>query len=417
MDDASLQIEPAVTRSQTLAGRARQVIRSGLPVPWRFRAAPPSLEEREPSPRWRKALVSYLILVLAPVFLYFLYAVLMETPGYVSETRITVQSAPKKRVAISANSSSMLSRLIGAVASDTDRDSYIVLNYVKSAAVIQDLGGRTVLERYFSKPEIDYFSRLPRGETIEDLLQYWDARISANVDTVSGLLTIKITAYTPEDALELSKSVNALSESLINKISLRVREDALAKAKIEVARAGEELGARREALLAFRNSNELIDPTARAKSLGETIAKLTLEKIDIETALSVMMTSTPNAPSASVLNSRLATYDQQIDKLKSQLTANARNDSVSSQLAGYEALKLEEEFASKIYVIAEDAYVRAQQELERQQLYLSVIVDPVLAEEATYPKIAASTLLLAVCLTIFWSIAALILASVRDQID
>jgi capsular polysaccharide transport system permease protein len=420
MDNAGPQLKraAAASRQLTLVERAGQFLPNKIRVSLPFHSPSPSIEEEPSSTGWSKALISYVILVLFPVLAHFAYTVAIETPGYVSETRVTVRSAPKKHISLSANSSSMLSRLISTVASDTDRDSYIVLNYVKSAAIIDDLGGRPALERFFSKPEIDYVSRLAHGEPMEDLLQYWRSRVSANVDTVSGLLTIKITAYSPKDALDLVQSVNSLSEKLINNISLRVREDALDKAKLEVTRASDELAARREALLSFQNSNELLDPTTRAKSLGETIAKLTLEKVDIDTALSLLVRSNAtDAPSDSVLKSKLATLDQQIDNLKSQLTAPAGNNAVSSQLAAYEALKLKQEFAEKIYVIAEDAYLRAEQELQRQQLYLVVVVKPTHADEATYPKIIPSTMLLTVCLTIVWSISALILASIRDQID
>jgi capsular polysaccharide transport system permease protein len=414
MEDEVLQLKPTTARSQalTLVERARQFL------PGRVRGADVLIEDEPSRSGWKKAMATFLALVMFPTLVYFVYAAALETPGYVSETRVTVQSPPKRRVSLTDASSSMLSKLVGSVASDTDRDSYIVLNYVKSAAMINDLGGRATLERFFAKPEIDSFSRLSRGRPMEDLLQYWRSRVSANVDTVSGLLTIKVTAYSPADALELTQSINALSEKLINNISLRVREDALAKAKLEVARAGEELAARRAALLAFRNSNELIDPVARAKSLGETIATLTLEKVDAETSLSVLTRSNvTDSPSVNVLKSKIATLDQQIDGLKAQLTASAGAGTVSSQLAGYEALKLQEEFATKIYVIDQDAYLRAQQELQRQQLYLITVVQPTRAEEATYPQIMKSTILAAVCLSIAWSIGALIVASVRDQID
>jgi len=413
MDNAGLKLKPPGVRSLslTLAQRARQLL------PERIRISS-AMEEERPRSGWRKAGVTYLFLVIAPVLVYFLYAALIESRGYITETRITVQSAPKKHVALSGASASAISRLIGGVVPDTEQDSYIVLNYVKSAAMVADLGGRPALERVFSKPGIDYFSRLPRGESIEDLLRYWRSRVRADVDTVSGLLTIKITAYSPEDALELTKSVNALSETLINNISLRVREDTLAKAKFEVTRAGSELGQQRAALLAFRNANELIDPIARAKSVGETIATLTLQKVDAETALSVLMHSNATAaPSVNVLKTKLATLDEQIDQLKAKLTAPASKNTVSSQIAGYEGLKLREEFASRVYIIAQDAYLRAQQELQRQQLYLITVVKPIRAEEATYPKVVPSTILLGICLSIFWSIGALVIASVRDQMD
>ncbi len=377
--------------------------------------------EEEPSKSgWTKALMAYLAFVVLPTFVFLTYTAAIESPGYISETRLTVQSAPKRRASLmdASGTNSVLSKLVGAVASDTERDAYIVLNYIKSATMLNDLGGRPTLERFYSKPEIDYLSRLPRGEPMEELLIYWRNHVSANVDTVSGLLTIKITAYSPQDALELTKSINELSEKLINNISLRVREDALAKAKIEVTRAGDDLAVRRAALLAFRNANELIDPVARAKSLGETMATLTLEKVDAETTLSVLTRSNiTDSPSLGVLKSKIASLNQQIDGLKSQLTASAGDGTVSSQLAGYEALKLQEEFATKIYVIDQDAYLRAQQELQRQQLYLITVVQPTRAEEATYPKIFHSTILVAVCLSIVWAIVALIVASVRDQID
>ena len=45
-------------------------------------------------------------------------------------------------------------------------------------------------------------------------------------------------------------------------------------------------------------------------------------------------------------------------------------------------LKLQEEFAGKVYLVAEEAYLSAQQELERQQLYLVVVVKPSRARPA-----------------------------------
>ena len=414
MNSTNLQLKPTGAKSAPLKllERTRQLL------PGRVRDSEPLIDDTPSRSGWSRVVGAYLVLVILPVFVYFLYASVLETPGYVSETRITVRSAPKKQVSLSDASSSMLSKVVGSFASDTDRDSYIVLNYVKSADMISDLGGRATLEGYYSKPDIDFFSRLPRGEAMEDLLKYWDSRISANVDTVSGLLTIKITAYSPEDALELANSINTLSETLINNISLRVREDALEKARLEVARSGDELGARRAEMTAFRNSNALIDPIARAKSLGEMIATLTLDKINAETTLSVLARSNAtDSPSVNVLKSQLASVDQQIDRLKSQLTDPVGSASVSTQLAGYEALKLREEFATRIYVVAQDSYLRAQQELERQQLYLITVVRPTRAEQATFPKLLQSTILLTVCLTIVWAIGALILASVRDQMD
>ncbi len=249
-------------------------------------------------------------------------------------------------------------------------------------------------------------------------MKYWRSRVSASVDTVSSILTLKITAYAPGDALRVAQDIDRLSEALINRISLRSRRDALARAEDEVKRAGASLADARQKLLSFRNSNDLIDPGSRATSLGEMIGKLTLEKVDTETSLNALSGAlSSNSPTERVMRAKLASLDQQIDALKAKLADPKGTGAVSSQIAQYERLKLDEQFSEKIYIIAQDSYLRARQTLDQQQLYLVTIVPPVNPEKAIYPKIVASTLLLFVSLLIFWSIGALIWASIRDQME
>jgi capsular polysaccharide transport system permease protein len=361
---------------------------------------------------------SFALLVAAPTLLFLIYASLWESSGYVAESRVTVQASQKQRTAISASATSLISRLAGGGGANTEQDSYIVLNYIKSSAIIADIGGRDYLQKVFSKSDIDFFSRLPKGEPTEELVKYWRSRVSASVDTISGILTFKVTAYAPPDAWRVAQDIDQLSEKLINKISLRSRQDALDRAADEVQHTGGVLVDVRKKLLSFRNNNDLIDPGARAASLGEMIGKLTLEKIDAETSLSALAGSlSVDSPTARVTRAKLATLTQQIDDLKAKLTAPNGTGAVASQIADYERLKLDEQFAEKIYVIAKDSYLRARQELDRQQLYLVTIVPPTMPEQATYPKIIASTLLLFVSLLIFWSIGTLIWASIRDQME
>jgi capsular polysaccharide transport system permease protein len=317
-----------------------------------------------------------------------------------------------------SGAASLISRFTGGSVTNTQQDSYIVLNYIKSSAIIVDLGGRAYLEKVFSRSDIDFFSRLSKGEPIEELQKYWRSRVTASVDTISGILTFKVTAYTPGDALRVAQDIDRLSEALINRISLRSRRDALERADDEVKRAGASLADARQKLLSFRNSNDLIDPGSRATSLGEMIGKLTLEKIDTETSLNALSGAlSGDSPTERVMRAKLASLNQQIDALKAKLADPKGTGAVSSQIAEYERLKLDEQFAEKIYIIAQDSYMRARQKLDQQQLYLVTIVPPVNPEKATYPKIIASTLLLFVSLFIFWSIGALIWASIRDQME
>lgn len=361
---------------------------------------------------------SYLVLVVLPSLVYLVYMAAFETRAYQSEIRITVLAAEKQNASVASTATSVLKNLASSTSSDTSRDSHIVLNYVKSRAIIEDLGGRAYVEKFFSKPEIDHFSRLPPGETMEEVLDYWRSRVSASVDTISGILTVKVAAYDPEEAKTIAADIDRCGEKLINDVSLRSRRDALDTSAGEVVRARAELAQVREKLLRYRNENQIIDPEARAKSLGDSIAKLTTDKIDAETTLDVLTrTGTTDSPTIRILRSKVETYDQQITNLKSLLTAPRATGTVSSQIADYERLKLEELFAERVYLIAQEANLRARQELYKQQLYLATIVPPLLPEDVAYPKIFESLALLFVSLSLFWAIGALIWATVDDQMD
>lgn len=357
---------------------------------------------------------SFLALVAVPSFIFLCYAAFWQSNGYVAETRLTVRAAQEQRGAVS-DAASLIGKLSGGPKS-TFQDSYIVLNYIKSRAIVVDLGGRQYLEKIFARRDIDYFSRLSRGSNLEELWKYWTDHVTASVDTVSGILTIHVEAFQPQSAQQIAKDVIRLSEELVNKITVRNRKDAVARAELEVSMSTQRLAEARDRLLQFRNQNVLIDPASRAANIGELIGKLTVEKIDIENALSTFSgTLSADSPSHRVQRARLAALDQQIADLKKKLTNTQSTDAVSAQIASYERLKLEEQFAEKLYAIAQTSYEKARQELEKQQLYLVVVVNPSLPESATYPKVMASSLLVFGGLLMLWGIAALITASVNDH--
>ena len=360
---------------------------------------------------------SFVVFVLVPSIVFFLYSAIWQTRRYEAEARLTVRGAQELRGSTS-DTSSIISRVsgVGSGVKSTIQDAYIVINYIKSEAIIYDLGGSKYLEKYFSSLEVDYFSRLKKYSEIEKLLKYWMTRVTAGVDTVSGIVTLKVEAFSPAEAGLIAQDVVKLSEKLINAITERSRRDAVARAETEVSRSAERLAGTREKLTAFRDQSAVFDPATRAKSIAELIAKLTLDKISIENSLATLEGALQaDSPSVRFQRTKLATIDQQIAELNRSLTGPQNDGALSAQIATFERLKLDEQFDELMYKISQSAYQRAKQELERQQLYLVVVVPPNPPEEATYPRVVASSLLLLIALFILWSIGALIAASIADH--
>ena len=99
----------------------------------------------------------------------------------------------------------------------------------------------------------------------------------------------------------------------------------MSRAELEVTLSRHMLADAREKTLQFRNKNILIDPGSRAKSIGELMGKLTLERIDIVNALSTFSSSLDNdAPSQRLQRARLAAIDQQLGELKKKLADYGR---------------------------------------------------------------------------------------------
>ncbi|GAC1553159.1 MAG: hypothetical protein NVS2B5_11360 [Beijerinckiaceae bacterium] len=361
---------------------------------------------------WR----SLLICVVLPSICYFFYGAFFESSEYVAEARLTVRAAQEQKQSISSEAMSVISKITGSGGQSSVQDSFIVQNYIKSRSIIADIGGRDYLENIYARQDVDYFSRLRKDADLEDLWKYWKTKIKVSIDTLSGIITLQVQAYTPEDALKTAQGIVDLSENLVNDISKRSRSDAVERAESEVKLFSEKLAQARRRLLEFRNQNVLIDPLARAKSVGEMIGQLTLERLQIDNNLkSLSGVLSIDSPSQRLQTIRLEAIDKQITALEQKLTDAKGNESVSAQLGTYEQLELNEKFAERMYSISQASYERARQEREKQLLYLVVVVRPTTPESATYPQVTLTTSLFFSSLLILWGIVALLVAAIKDQ--
>jgi capsular polysaccharide transport system permease protein len=361
---------------------------------------------------------SFLLCVILPTFCYLFYGLFIASDEYVAEARLTVRASQEQKQGGGSglDVSSIISKVTGGGSKSTVQDAFIVVNYIKSRAIIVDLGGREYLEKVYARGDADFFSRLRKGEDIEELWLYWKSKVKANIDTMSGIITLQVQAYTPEDATRIAQSIVDLSEHLVNEISKRSRTDSVERGEAEVRLAQEKLARARQQLLQFRNANVLIDPITKAKSIGEMIGKLKLERLELDNNLqSLSGILTADAPSQRLQRTRLETIDKQIVALQQKLTDTKGDDTVSSQLATFENLELDEKFTERMYTVAQAAYEKARQERERQLLYLIVVVRPTMPESATFPQVPLTTSLVFSSLLVIWGIGALLTAAIKDQ--
>ena len=359
---------------------------------------------------------SFIAAVLIPAFVIFVYNALIASREYVTEAHFTIRAGAENRSTISDVVSTMTSWAGIASSGSTTQDMFIASDYIRSSTIIEDIGGKARLAAFYSRPEIDWIGRLDPEGTLERMSRYWRKKVSAVIDTPSSVVTVRVRAYSPEDAVTLASAVLERSEALINDISDRIRRDALNRAENEVKLAQQRLEKARAELLVFRRQNNIIDPELSAKSMSETLAKLVRERIQLDyMRSSVSGSMSRDAPSQRVLASQIASLDAQIQQVQGQLTGKDQEATLANQISGFENLSLSVQFGERLYAISQASYEKARVEAERQQLYLVVINRPSLPERAYYPRILLDTGLVAIAAFILWGMIALIVAWVRDH--
>jgi capsular polysaccharide transport system permease protein len=359
---------------------------------------------------------SFIVCVIVPAVVCFFYLLLWASDEYVSEARFAVRAANENRPSVISDAISMLSSVTGG--RSTNQDAFIVTDYIRSRTIIEDLGGKKLVHELYSKPNVDWFSRLASNEPLEDVWDYWRSKVGAVIDTQSGVVTLRVRAFTPQEAHVLAQKIVQRSEALVNEISERSRADALSRAETEVQLSLQRLAKIRAALLEFRNQSSTIDPASSAASLSETLTLLMREKLALENnraSLRGMMND--DAPTVRFLTTQIASVERQIQSIQAKLTSNsAENSTISGQLADYEDLQLQSMFAEKVFTISQAGFERARAEQDKQQLYLVTVVRPSLPEEATFPRpFTGTAIFFALCLVI-WSMVALVIASINDHI-
>ncbi len=381
--------------------------------PLATRAAAPATPRR----RKRGWLVSLLLVVLLPTLLTGLYYFFYAKDQYMVETRFAVRSANP------AAGSTVLASL-GLGMGDTSTDTYIIMEYIHSREILSRIDRKLDLRARYRKAGNDPLARLAEDASFEDFLDYWRWMVQVHLDRISHIITVNVFAFTPQDARDIAQAILTESERMVNELSVRAREDAVAYAAREVAKAEERLRQVRQKFLQFRNQNRQIDPARHAQVQVALIGKLEEQLSQLRAKLAEARSYLrENAPTVVFLRNRIRALEKQIqeerDKLGSDSTLGGivpnSDSSLSQVLSEYEALLVEREFAEKFYLSALSSLEQARVMASRQQRYLATFVLPYLPEEAEYPRELRNTFFVFVSLLLLWALGLLMAQSIRDR--
>ncbi len=290
------------------------------------------------------------------------------------------------------------------------QDTQIVTNYIESRAALENLQQLVNIRRLYSNDAIDWLSRFNAEKPIENFVKYWQKMCSVSIQMPSGIVVVKVRAFTPEDAVRITQSVVSISEALINTLNERMNRDAVAGAQEELDRTSQRLSAAQAALEKARNEQGMLDAAKAGDALNTLItdARSNLLNMQQQYASEARFVST-NAPQMTQLKSRIDATSSQIKELESRLTNASPNSAssdapLSASMTKFAELDLERQTAEHLYAGAVATLELARLTAERRMMYLNTFITPDTPQEPQYPKRVLYTLLVAASSSVIWGV-------------
>jgi capsular polysaccharide transport system permease protein len=294
-------------------------------------------------------------------------------------------------------------------------DAMGVRDYLESHDVVAALRSRLPLIEIFRRPEADPIARLWwENPTAERLQDYFQRMVKAQYDQTSGITTISVKTFRPEDSQALANELIALSEELVNRLNNRLIEDGLRVARGEVARAEARLTAAQAAMTEFRDRERSLDPTRSAavalENLGRLEGALAQARAELAEATRFSRTDTPRMLQ---LRNRVEALNQQAADERSRISSSGHAS--PQQLGEYERLAVERDLARTQLASATASLEKARADAQRQQIFLLRVVEPNQPEWARYPKATETVLYIFLCLSVGYGLAWLLIAGMREH--
>lgn len=362
---------------------------------------------------WARRNWALFAFVLLPTLLVAAYYYVIAADQYESEVHFVVRSSDATPT-VGTGLSSLATWVGGAAPSQTDAMS--VADYLTSHDVVEALRGQVGLVERFRRPEADFVSRLQYEQpTPESLLKYYRKQVDVHFNSDTGITTVKVKAFRPEDSYVIASRLLQLGEQRVNSLNVRSLEDALTSARRQLMESEAGLRVVQSQFDRFRSTRNELDPAGAGEAQFNVVSQLQVTLSTARAQLAGMAgLVSPSSPQYVALAARVRALEAQLAGQQARI-AGAGQGTIASNVTGYEDLKLRQGFAAKRYETAAAALERAREGALRKQLYLVRVVDPNMPGKALYPERFRILATVFLSLLVAYGIGWLIVAGVKEH--
>ncbi len=354
---------------------------------------------------------SFSLLVILPTILTISYFIFLATPQYVSEAQFVVRG---EGVAPPGALASLLETT--GSGSATSEDTYAVQDYMMSRDAMDLLIKDDDLQAIFARRNADFIARFPnflQGQTREHFYRYYQRHVLAELDSTSGISTLSVRTFSPQDSQLLARSLMIAAEQLVNRMNARQRENLISSSRKELESARAALEEVNGKIAEYRTKVSLIDPLKQSAPVLAQAHELTVMLTNNQGQVEQLQVAAPHSPLLPVLKERIRILKKQIQAITGSVVGP--DNSLVPRITEYDALATQRTLYEKQLEGAALALEAAKTRADRQRLYIDEVVQPNLPDYPTYPKALATTLIVFVTLAALYLMGKLLIAGAREH--
>jgi capsular polysaccharide transport system permease protein len=350
------------------------------------------------------------VFVLLPTFVAAWYYYLVATPMYSSRTEFVIQQA---------TASSAVSSLFTGTSFATSQDSVAVQGYLQSQDVMQLLDKDSGFRQHFSDPSIDPIQRLAPDANNSAAYALYKKVAKISYDPTEGIIKMEVSATDPAKAVEFSRALLKYAETRVDQLTARLRGDQEKSAaqSFADAQANLELSQRRlvELQQKFKTFSSEVEAGMITSQIGSLDVQLTQEKLSLA---QMEANANPNKARMDPVKARIGVLEAQIAELRLKLTESGEGGpsiaAVQSELVMAQA-----DVTTRQMMLAQatSAMETSRIEANRQTRYLEVSVQPVAADDPSYPRAFENSIVVLLIFGGIYLMVSMTIAILREQVS
>lgn len=354
----------------------------------------------------------FLIIVVVPTLLIAVYQYLIASDQFQSEAHFVVRTGDN---APTQNSGLSQFLGLGGGMSQSRSEALSVIDFLNSQQAVDILNKRIGLVKRFRRPEADFATRLWFSEpTPETLRRYYREHVDITTNQDSGISSIKVRSFRPEDSYQIVGELLELGEERVNMLNRRSQTDALKTARRQLVEAETAIVDIQGRMTAYRQNRGDLDPEGSGKAQIGLVSSLEGQLTAARAQLNAMRgIIAPSSPQYVATAARVRALEAQVTSQRGQLTSGG--GAIAARLGGYQELRIRQEFAAKRYEVAAARLEKARDDATKQQLYIVRVVDPNMPVKSEFPKRGTIILTIFISLLLAYGIGWLLVAGVREH--